>query len=240
MPKNQVKKIRTEFFRRLPKNGIAAEIGVLNGDNIHRIFDGANPEKLYLIDCWESSEEYDWDMDTLYQQVVDKWEKKEGITIIKEYSVPASKTFQDHYFDWVYIDASHEYHNVKLDLAHWLPKVKKGGFICGDDFTMRHDYYWPGVHGALIEFMLKYVEKDLETFKSLPKNWWLPKDKGGSTPNEIYEILKNSKWFYATDTTEMDKKAVDMSWTARSFIIEIGDWVDDLDYEKIIKESYEN
>ncbi len=230
--------VRTEFFKRLPKNGIAAEIGVMTGDNVNRIIEGANPKKLYLIDCWEKSDEYDlWNMEELYKSVKSQYGNKEGITIIKEYSVPASKTFDNHYFDWFYIDASHEYHNVKLDLAHWLPKVKKGGFIAGDDFTMRHDYYWPGVHGALIEFMLKYVEKDLETLKSLPKGWW---DTKGSTPDKVYEILKNSKWFYATDTTEMKKSTRNMSWTARSFIIEIGDWVDDLDYEQIIKESYED
>ena len=228
---------RIKFFEKLPKNGTVAEIGVLDGGNVDRIINASSPKKLYLIDCWEKSDEYGlWNMESLYEGVKCNYGSKEGITVIKEYSVPASKMFEDHYFDWVYIDASHEYHNVKLDLAHWLPKIKKGGFIAGDDFTMQHTYYWPGVHGALIEFMLKYVEKDLETFKSLPKGWWKP---NGSTPEEVYQILENSKWFYATDK-KIRKRVGNPSHTARSFIIEVGDWVDDLNYEQIIEESYEN
>jgi predicted O-methyltransferase YrrM len=50
-------------------------------------------------------------------------------------------------FDAVFIDASHEYEDVRLDIFAWLPLVKPGGVICG------HDIDWPGVYRAVKELV---------------------------------------------------------------------------------------
>lgn len=49
--------------------------------------------------------------------------------------------------DFVFIDAGHEYEEVKADIACLLPKVKPGGVLAG------HDYYkkFPGVRKAVDE-----------------------------------------------------------------------------------------
>jgi len=52
-------------------------------------------------------------------------------------SVEAAKTFEDNSLDFIYIDAGHEYEDVKADIEVWLPKLKKGGVIAGDDFNGR-------------------------------------------------------------------------------------------------------
>jgi hypothetical protein len=35
----------------------------------------------------------------------------------------------------VFIDGGHTYRDVKFDIEKWLPKLEKGGLICGHDYT---------------------------------------------------------------------------------------------------------
>ena len=48
-----------------------------------------------------------------------------GVTLI---------TFENESIDWIYIDGNHSYEFVKEDLNNWWPKIKPGGFMCGDDY----------------------------------------------------------------------------------------------------------
>ena len=45
----------------------------------------------------------------------------------------AAAGFLDEFFDWVYIDGNHSYEFVKKDAMLYLPKVKIGGLLTGDD-----------------------------------------------------------------------------------------------------------
>jgi predicted O-methyltransferase YrrM len=51
--------------------------------------------------------------------------------------------------DFLYIDAGHGYDSVRADLEAWVPCVKPGGVICGDDYG--HPRY-PGVKRAWDEY----------------------------------------------------------------------------------------
>ena len=48
--------------------------------------------------------------------------------------------------DMIYIDASHDYEDVKMDLKTYWPLVSSGGVMFGDDYT------WPDVAQAVNEF----------------------------------------------------------------------------------------
>lgn len=74
------------------------------------------------------------------------------ITPIMNHSTEASKQFEDNSLDFVFIDASHQYQDVKNDLKHWLPKVKKGGIIAGHDYVPGHPESNIGVVKAVNEF----------------------------------------------------------------------------------------
>ena len=59
-----------------------------------------------------------------------------AITPFPMTSTNAARIFQERglQFDLVYIDASHEYHDVMTDLRMWWPLVAPGGVLFGDDF----------------------------------------------------------------------------------------------------------
>ena len=74
-------------------------------------------------------------------------------------SLEASKLYDDESVDSVFLDASHEYENVKNDLIYWYPKIKYGGVIAGHDYCKE----WNGVILAVNEF---FNNKNFEILKS--------------------------------------------------------------------------
>lgn len=61
----------------------------------------------------------------------------------------ASGTFIPHgQFDMIFIDAMHDYKNVKADIERWYPRVKSGGIFALHDY--RHAAF-PGVESAADE-----------------------------------------------------------------------------------------
>jgi hypothetical protein len=71
------------------------------------------------------------------------------INPIRLSSTDASNLYRNRSLDFVFIDASHEYSDVKRDIMSWLPKVKIGGFLAGHDYTT-----FSGVKKAVDEFFI--------------------------------------------------------------------------------------
>lgn len=61
-------------------------------------------------------------------------------------SVRASRCYDDGELDFVFIDAAHDEASVRADIAAWLPKVKRGSWLCGHDYDSSTD---PGVVAAV-------------------------------------------------------------------------------------------
>jgi hypothetical protein len=38
--------------------------------------------------------------------------------------------------DFVYIDGNHNFENCTMDISKWLKKIRVGGIIAGDDYTV--------------------------------------------------------------------------------------------------------
>lgn len=64
---------------------------------------------------------------------------------IKDYSYFAINNWNKP-FDYIFIDGSHKYDDVKKDVEDWLPKLAKGGIISLHDSTMNRGglNYWEG------------------------------------------------------------------------------------------------
>ncbi|HEV7682567.1 MAG TPA: class I SAM-dependent methyltransferase [Pyrinomonadaceae bacterium] len=70
----------------------------------------------------------------------------ETITLIIADSLRASGLFPDASVDWVHLDARHDYDSVRKDIQAWLPKLKHGGWLSGDDYD---EVKWPEVVRAV-------------------------------------------------------------------------------------------
>ena len=109
-------KNRLRMLEQLPKQGRGAEIGVWNGGFSEYILRVTQPEELVLIDPWdliaEQSEEEQTHkkhadsefMGEMYGNVTSLYEHLENVRIIKGFSADVLATFDDDYFDWVYVD----------------------------------------------------------------------------------------------------------------------------------------
>lgn len=116
-----------------------------------------------VIDTWEGSdvhrqggpyEDPDVVNGKLYDVFLENMKSVEQYyTPIKMTSVDAAKLYEDNSLDFVLIDADHAYEPVKADIQAWLPKIKPGGYLGGDDY---HDG-WPGVIQATTELLPGHV-----------------------------------------------------------------------------------
>lgn len=74
----------------------------------------------------------------------------DAIMLIIADSVNASGIFANASLDWVHLDARHDYESLKNDIEAWLPKVKAGGWLSGDDYdTVK----WPEVVTAVRDLL---------------------------------------------------------------------------------------
>jgi predicted O-methyltransferase YrrM len=97
----------------------------------------------YCVDLWEANEEYKNASVVLenkfYQTFLNNIEPaKDLIKPIKAPSLEAVSKFEDEYFDFIFIDAAHDYENVKKDIEAWFPKLKRNGIFAGHDFVHTH------------------------------------------------------------------------------------------------------
>ena len=58
---------------------------------------------------------------------------KEYINPVRMTSLEAAATYDDNSIDFLMLDGSHETEDVIADIRAWLPKMKKGGVMTGDD-----------------------------------------------------------------------------------------------------------
>lgn len=149
---------RESTLERLPKDMTAAEVGVAFGDFSEKILKYTNPKKFYAIDifdehvtgCWgkdvfkeEKKPHLEWYRNR-FQSYIDS-----GIMeTVKGKSWDSLSTFPDNYFDFVYLDAAHDYDSVKRDVEQLKRVVKHGGIIQFNDYVM-FDYIAGGFYGVI-------------------------------------------------------------------------------------------
>jgi predicted O-methyltransferase YrrM len=138
----------------MPEDGTFVELGAWLGKSSAYLCDKATSQEITIIDSFKGTTEY---IDSYYKlaktnDIYELFLENMGdrkYKAIKATSKAASKKFANESLDVVFIDLTHTYEAVKEDIKLWLPKVKKGGFIAGDDY---HEN-WKGVIQAVDELL---------------------------------------------------------------------------------------
>lgn len=119
------------------------EIGTFYGANIISVANSYglhNDSKLYCIDPWEDYDEYSEyknKLETVHNSFMKNIEKSgqaHKIIINRGYSNNIVPTFQDDFFDIIYIDGNHEPEYVLEDAVLSFRKLKVGGMLIFDDY----------------------------------------------------------------------------------------------------------
>jgi Methyltransferase domain len=162
---------RDFLLQEMPRQSVCAEIGVYQGDFSARIIRIVTPKLLHLIDPWkyEGAAAYrqslyggdkgvsQVNMDSVFDGVVKRFQVQitaGTVRVHRAASVDASAAFCKGYFDWIYVDGNHQYKFVKADLESYFPKVRKRGYMAGDDYG-EGGWWQGGVKRAVDEFVAK-------------------------------------------------------------------------------------
>ena len=138
------------------------EIGVYKGENlgfVAKSYCQHSDSRMYCVDPWmdyDEYPEYKGQQDVLFgifknsiASYVDK------CIIHRGFSDNIVPTFQDNFFDIIYVDGNHETEYVYRDGKMALEKVKSGGYIIFDDFTTM----WPQTVVGINKFLYDYADK---------------------------------------------------------------------------------
>lgn len=145
-----------EAVARAEPGDLLVEVGVWRGKSAAFLaVEAANSGKglkLALIDLWDGREmKHQAPGEDLFNTVrrnlapVLDGRAPVEVELVRRDSAEAATLYPDGSAAFIFLDAGHGYESVKRDLAAWLPKLKPGGLIAGDDWN------WKGVQQAVTE-----------------------------------------------------------------------------------------
>jgi hypothetical protein len=147
---------REALLNHLPKGGTVVEVGVAEGEFSDMILKTTLPDKLVLVDLWDSpSPMYGPEALCAIESRHADSISAERIEIRRGTSWDQLSLLPKESVDWLYLDAAHDYDSVKKDLEASLVSLRPNGLICGHDYIR-----WArgparyGVVEAVGEFML--------------------------------------------------------------------------------------
>ena len=152
-------KNKEEFAKHIPKGSRILEIGTLAGDYAEVLIKEVKPASIDLVDVFEA---YDWpacnrfDRKGHFNFVKNRFKNVSGITFNKGYSHDILPKM-DKKFDYIYIDANHDYKHCKADLMDSLPLLAEGGIIGFNDYIVDKDH---GVDYGVIEVVCEFLDEN--------------------------------------------------------------------------------
>lgn len=153
----------SDMVRESPSGGRFVEVGCWKGKSASymavEIINSGKKIEFFCVDTWEGSVEHEGmeDLSLLYDIFINNMKPVEPYYFpLKMKSLDAVSKFEDESLDFVFVDASHEYEDVKADILAWLPKVKPGGVLAGHDYYPNAEFF-PSVYAAANETLDPFI-----------------------------------------------------------------------------------
>jgi glycosyltransferase involved in cell wall biosynthesis len=214
------------MVERFPSGSKFVEIGSWKGmSSAFLAVEIANSNKdidFYCVDTWEGSvehEQYGIDTSSLYDTFLDNMSPlQKYYKAIRAQSLQAVKQFEDKSLDFIFIDASHEYEDVREDIIAWIPKLKEGGVIAGHDY-INDDF--PGVKKAVHEVLSNIKVIDTcwvyDTNKTNSKVFIItPSRRPFNTQLISNTIPQECEWVVVFDKTVKNEHQIENAITIKS------------------------
>jgi beta-1,4-mannosyl-glycoprotein beta-1,4-N-acetylglucosaminyltransferase len=168
--------------REAAKHSVIVEIGSWHGRSARALADNCRG-RVYCVDTWNGSQVEqatnhasaklrDGDH-AFYEFLQNNWDKVQSgrLVPLRMSSKNASEFFKEKGIkaDMVFIDAGHEYEEVRDDIDAWKAVVSDGGLFCGHDITA-----WHGVGLAVAEKLSPFYVGEGTTIWHCPTTSILP------------------------------------------------------------------
>ncbi len=134
---------RVAMLDHLPKGGVVAELGTFKGTFARKILTVCRPRELHVVDID-------------FSRLDPRLRAAAGVQLHQGLTQEVITGFPDAHFDWIYVDAGHDYDSALGDARASAPKVKPGGYLVFNDFAhVDPELGRYGVHRAVVDFCLE-------------------------------------------------------------------------------------
>ena len=155
-------KNREDIANLVDPHSIGCELGVFKGDFSKVLLDSGKFDQLYLVDPFSGQIQSgdkngnnveSLDGEGLFSSVSKRFEYRKNVFIARQRSHEFLSVFKDDFFDFIYIDTTHQYDQTVLELELAYKKIKNNGIVAGHDY---HPQMFGEVVNAVQFFSNKY------------------------------------------------------------------------------------
>jgi len=127
---------------------VGVELGVQAGDfAVNMLSRWSSCNYYLLVDLWAQQENYldlanvdNAQHDLYYRETLQKTENfKDKRHICRNLTSACVHGVADGQFDFIYVDARHDFKGVYEDMVAWWPKLRDGGIMAGHDYVTQDD-----------------------------------------------------------------------------------------------------
>ncbi len=117
---------------------VVVEVGVYAGALSAMLATIPSIEQQFIVDSWEGgySSFSQKHMDGIAQGVIDWARTQPKVTVHRMRSVEGAKLIEDDSIDFFHTDGDHSLEGILTDIGVWLPKIKTGAILSGDNYEI--------------------------------------------------------------------------------------------------------